>query len=94
MLFRSSNTNPMEAVATIMNSGVFNDLMMGMNTKLQDGSIDLSKLMGTVETLCAGIKIGDGAAGGNGGAEIFKMIQKIVPVVPPTSSTPSDKLLQ
>lgn len=92
----NSNTNPMEAVASIMNSGIFNDLMMGMNNKLQDGSIDLSKLMGTVESLCSNIKGGE-PGGGGGGADIFKMIQKIVPMVPTpqnSSSPPPNNLLQ
>ena len=86
----NNNSNPMEAVTSIMNSGIFNDLMMGMNSKLQDGSIDLSKLMGTVETLCSNIK-GGGEGGGNG-ADIFKLIQKIVPL--PTSSESNNKLLE
>jgi hypothetical protein len=89
-----NTTNPMEAVTTIMNSGIFNDLMMGMNSKLQDGSIDLSKLMGTVESLCSNIKGGEGGGGGLaglGGGEIFKMIQQIVPVPPPTA-TPKNLL--
>jgi hypothetical protein len=89
-----NTANPMEAVTTIMNSGIFNDLMMGMNSKLQDGSIDLSKLMGTVESLCSNIKGGDGGggAGGLGGGEIFKMIQQIVPIASP--QTDNKKLLQ
>jgi hypothetical protein len=82
-----NTTNPMEAVTTIMNSGIFNDLMMGMNSKLQDGSIDLSKLMGTVESLCSNIKAGEGGAfGGAGGGDIFKLIQQIVPMPPPQTT--------
>ena len=67
-----------------------------MNNKLQDGSIDLSKLMGTVESLCSNIKGGE-PGGGGGGADIFKMIQKIVPMVPTpqnSSSPTSNNLLQ
>jgi hypothetical protein len=92
-----ATTNPLEAVTSIMNSGVFNDLMMGMNNKLQDGSIDLSKLMGTVETLCSSIKPADGDAGGGGGingSEIFKMIQKIVPSIPGATGAPPSGLLK
>jgi hypothetical protein len=87
----SSNSNPMEAVTKIMNSGIFNDLMMGMNNKLQDGSIDLSKLMGTVESLCSNLK---GCEGMGGGGEIFKVIQKLVPPAPQPSVTSNGKLLQ
>jgi hypothetical protein len=78
------NTNPLEAVTSIMNSGIFNDLMMGMNNKLQDGSIDLGKLMGTVENLCSNMKgdFGKGGGGGGGGgpdgADLFKIFQTVV----------------
>ena len=48
-----NSSNPLEAVSTLMSSGVFNDLVSGMNTKLQDGSLDLGKLVGTVEKMCS-----------------------------------------
>jgi hypothetical protein len=44
-------SNPMEAVSSIMKSGVFTDLVQGMGTGLQDGSLDLTKLMGTVQNM-------------------------------------------
>lgn len=89
----NSTSNPLEAVTSIMNSGVFNDLMLGMNNKLQDGSIDLGKLMGTVETLCTSINTGAGGGGtGVNGSDIFKMIQKIVPAVMPGATTDLQKL--
>ena len=47
----SPNTNPMEAISSIMQSGVFTDLLSGMNEGFQDGSLDLSKLMGSVQTM-------------------------------------------
>lgn len=72
------NTNPIEAVTQIMNSGVFNDLMMGMNNKLQDGSIDLGKLMGTVENLCSNMKGDFGGSGAGGGGDLFKIFQTVV----------------
>ena len=46
-----NSSNPMEAVSTIMQSGVFNDLVQGMGNGLQDGSLDLNKLMGTVQNM-------------------------------------------
>ena len=88
----SNNTNPLEAVTSIMNSGIFNDLMMGMNSKLQDGSIDLGKLMGTVESLCSNIKGSDGSSGG--GSEIFKIIKQIVPTPQPQSDNDITNLLK
>ena len=48
-----NSSNPLEAVSSLMSSGLFNDLVSGMNTKLQDGSLDLGKLVGTVEKMCS-----------------------------------------
>lgn len=45
------DSNPMEAVSSIMQSGVFTDLVGGMGNGLQNGSLDLGKLMGTVQTM-------------------------------------------
>lgn len=60
------NANPMEAVASIMSSGIFTDLVGGMGNGLQDGSLDLGKLMGTVQTMVSGLSAqagGDSEAG-------------------------------
>ena len=46
-----NTSNPMEAVSSIMKSGVFNDLIQGMGSGLEDGSLDMNKLMGTVSTM-------------------------------------------
>lgn len=45
------NANPMEAISSIMKSGVFQELVSGMGSGLQDGSLDLSKLLGTVQQM-------------------------------------------
>lgn len=42
------NSNPMEAVSSIMSSGVFTDLIQDMNKGLQSGNLDIGKLMGAV----------------------------------------------
>ena len=60
------DANPMEAVASIMNSGVFAELVGGMGNGLQDGSLDLGKLMGTVQTMVTSLSGGvDGSGGDN-----------------------------
>ena len=43
------DANPMEAVSSIMKSGIFTELIGGMNNGLSNGSLDLSKLMGAVQ---------------------------------------------
>lgn len=42
------NANPMEAISTIISSGVITDLITSMNNDLQNGELDISKLMGAV----------------------------------------------
>lgn len=64
------NANPMEAISSIMKSGVFNDLVGGMGNGLQNGSLDLSKLMSTVQTLVSSMGVdGLGGEGGGGGSD-------------------------
>ena len=64
------NANPMEAVSSIMKSGIFTELVGGMGNGLQDGSLDLNKLMGTVQkmvgTLNEGMEGKSGSASGSG----------------------------
>jgi len=47
----SSDTNPMEAVSSILNSGIFTDLISNMNNGVSSGSLDIQKLMGTVQNM-------------------------------------------
>lgn len=63
----SPNSNPLEAVSSIMSSGLFTDLISGMNNGIQDGSLDLSKLMGTVQQMCSSI--------GGGNIDLSKMAE-------------------
>ena len=56
------NANPMEAVSSIMSSGVFTDLISGMNSGIQDGSLDLGKLMGTVQKMCGSLGLDKGSS--------------------------------
>ena len=46
----------MDAVTKILNSGVFSDIITGMNTKVETGNLDLSKLMETVQNMCSTIE--------------------------------------
>jgi len=56
------NSNPLEAVSSIMSSGIFTELISNMNTGIQDGSLDLGKLMGTVQQMCTSLNV-DGGEG-------------------------------
>jgi len=44
-----NTNNPMEMVSGLMQSGVFNELITGMQGGLADGSLDIGKLMGSVK---------------------------------------------
>lgn len=39
------NSDPSQALSNMMNSGVFNDLLSGMNKGLSEGNLDISKLI-------------------------------------------------
>ena len=60
-------SNPMEAVTSILQSGIFTDLISGMGAGLQDGSLDLSKLMGTVQKMVG--NNGENKGGGKNSTE-------------------------
>jgi hypothetical protein len=45
------NSNPMEAVSNIMKSGVFTDIISSMQDGMGNGSLDLGKLMNSVQTM-------------------------------------------
>lgn len=49
------NANPAQAMSSILSSGIFNDVIQGMGAGLQDGTLDLGKLMGSVNSLVAGL---------------------------------------
>lgn len=44
----NDSTNPMDAIGSIMNSGILTDLLGGLQNGTQNGNLDLSKLMGVV----------------------------------------------
>jgi hypothetical protein len=46
---QATSQNPMQAVASIMQSGVFTDLITSMQTGIESGELNINKLMGTVQ---------------------------------------------
>lgn len=50
------NANPMEAVTSILGSGILEDLIKGMGSGVNNGSLDMSKLVGTVQSLVSGME--------------------------------------
>lgn len=45
------DANPMEAVTSIMQSGVFTEMLTGMQGGLSTGKLDISKLLGAVQSM-------------------------------------------
>jgi hypothetical protein len=56
------NASPMDAISSMLNSGVITDLITTMNNDLQSGNMDINKLIGTVANMV-------GKLGGNGNNE-------------------------
>lgn len=48
--------DPMAAVNEIMKSGVFSELIQGMGSGIQNGNLDMGKLMGTVQNMMTKIQ--------------------------------------
>lgn len=82
------NSNPMEAVTAIMQSGIFTDLVSGMGNGLQDGSLDLGKLMNTVQKMVT--KLSDDAGDHEGGEQAVNMINTMMSSLNAGSKSPSN----
>ena len=59
-------TNPMEVVTSIMKSGVFTEMMSNMNSGMENGSLDLGKMLGMVQGLMSSLQQKGGGSGGEG----------------------------
>lgn len=55
-------TNPLQAISTIMSSGLITELVSDMGQGIENGSLNLNSLMGTVQTMVSG-------SGGEGAGE-------------------------
>jgi hypothetical protein len=82
------NANPMEAVTAIMQSGIFSELVSGMGNGLQDGSLDLGKLMGTVQKMVT--KLSADAGDQEGGENAMNMINTMMSSITAGSKAPSN----
>jgi len=66
------DADPMTSISSLMSSGVFTDLVEGMGNGLQDGSLDLNKLMGSVQGMMSKMNQ-SGSDDGEGGAPPLDM---------------------
>lgn len=81
-------SNPMEAIGSILNSGVFTDIINTVSKKMEDGKLDLGKLMGGMQNMMSNIpsdkdtKSEDGGVDGgvDGGIDV-NMISNMMSMV-------------
>lgn len=76
--------NPMAAISTLMQSGVMSDLVNGMQKGLSDGSLNVGKLMMSVQTMIGkmgGPSQGQGSGGPSGMPDISQMMSMIGPMM-------------
>ena len=57
------DSNPMDALSSMIQSGVITDLVKNMNSGLNNGSLDIGKLVGTVQNMMGALNENNG--GGN-----------------------------
>jgi hypothetical protein len=77
----ADTSNPMAAVSSLMSSGVFTDLISGMQSGLSDGSLDIGKLMGSVQTMMGKMGGGGGGGGGGGMPDLSAMMSMMGPMM-------------
>lgn len=73
----SDMSNPMEAVSSIMQSGVFTDLIQNMSEGFSNGSLDMGKLMGEVGNMVGQIN-NEGGGNTEGGKDAMDMINNMM----------------
>lgn len=61
-------TNPLQAISTLMSSGLITELVSDMGQGIENGSLNLNSLMGTVQNMVAGMNT-SGSSSGEGGAQ-------------------------
>ena len=71
------NANPMEAVSSIMKSGIFTELIGGMDKGLSSGNLDIGKLMGAVQGMVGKLS-NSGGEGSDGGPDPMSMITSMM----------------
>jgi hypothetical protein len=82
------NASPMEAVSSMLQSGIFTDLISSMNGGMQDGSLDLSKLMSTVQSMVGSVS--DQSDDEGGSDQTLNLINTMMSSMSAGSDKPTD----
>jgi hypothetical protein len=81
------DADPMSAVSSIMSSGMFSEMIEEMNTGMQNGSIDLGKLLGTVQTMVSETNGGTSGTEGTNMPDLGGIMSMIGPMLGPMMAT-------
>jgi hypothetical protein len=69
-------TNPQEAIASIMSSGMITDLVSSLNTGISSGKLDLAKMMGSVQKMVG--TMSDSGSGDPGTMDAMNMLNSMM----------------
>jgi len=69
-----NSTNPMEAISSIMSSGVFADLVGGMQSGLENGNLDIGSLMQSVTAMMGSMSSNKEGGGDDMSANMMGMM--------------------
>lgn len=58
-----NNNDPMQAISSIMKSGIFTDLIGGLQSSMDNGEMDIGKLMSSVQQMVSSIDCEEGEEG-------------------------------
>ena len=71
-----TSNNPMAAISSIMQSGLFTELVSGMAKSFEDGNMDLQKLSGSVSKLVGKVSAETGDV--QGGEQAMEMVNNLM----------------
>jgi len=72
-----NSTNPLQAVSSILNSGILNDLVSNMNTGVKNGDLNIPNLIGTVEKMCSSFMPPNPDGSKQGGLDIMGLLNTL-----------------
>ncbi len=90
----TNTTNPLEAVSSIMSSGILSDIMETMNSGIKDGSLNIPNLIGTVQnmvTTLGGTQAGEGEPNPLAGIDLMNVFNQFAPMLNPQVMSTSMK---
>ena len=72
------SSNPQEAIASIMSSGLITDLVGSLNTGISSGKLDLNKMMSSVQKMVGSLSGDMGTGGGSDTSNPLSMLSSMM----------------